>query len=583
MSLGQQTPLDDNNIFFNTDGSQRAPGANQVALEIYHRRTPQTLPSFSTSVTFTRVFDRWTYLINYDAILFWIKNTGPNPFPNRLQAGGILYYDEIPDTINLSTWPMPTTTQAQRNQRFWKEYIDEMLGVEQTGRTTITINNAFEPSTGTTRNFSILLPKYSIITARTGFGADMGYSNGSGTTGFYQYIYPRPDYNVNPPPLSQMAYMDYRDNPRRPLLHYWFGPMTMIDFLGNMNRNRHWLPGVSYEAPMWQCKMGVQAAIRDTMNNHPNDQITLIAFSRPSGRGPESTGQPPGTGAFQQGFYNVARSPLGRNYNQMIDSIWWPTRFFDPADPQYQQATHVYEAGNNLVPRAVSGTCYAMALMMAYNQFAIGATESTLRTYSQIPSAYGIAGGLGRRGAQKIVVFETDGACLSAAYTQLSDIFQYAGPYNSYFRIRIRNINDGNSNSMNEFPNYVVGGPVPPPTGVDTLPMIQAKEVAQVLCNPDNHPSYPGFSLIRRPALIHCLAFGSLFDPANNSSTAVNYRNNALGLLQYMQYIGNVQANPTTPLETYKRIYGDGPTKIAAMKQAFTRILQDGYSVSLIE
>ncbi|HMP61161.1 MAG TPA: hypothetical protein PKD86_17595, partial [Gemmatales bacterium] len=424
-------------------------------------------------------------------------------------------------------------------------------------------------------------PQYTNVTARTGFGADATYNNNS--QGHRQYIYPRPDYNMVMPPLSQMAYMDYRDNPRRPRSSFWFGPMMMMDFIGNMSMNRHWMPGTAYEAPMWQCKMGVQAAIRDTMNNHPNDQITLIAFSRPSGRGPEASGGAPGSGAFQSGYYNVARSPLGRNYNQMIDSIWWPTRFYDQADPQYQQATHVYETANDLVPRAVSGTCYAMGLMMAYNQFAIGSSDSVLRTYSQLPSVYGIAGGLGRRGAQKVVVFETDGACLSAAYTQLSDIFEANGSYNSYFKVRNRNINQGQSNSANEFPNYVVGGPVPPPTGVDTLPMIQAKEVAQVLCNPDTDPSYPGFSLIRKPALIHCMAFGSLFDPANSGSTAVNFRNNALGLLQYMEYIGNVQESPTTPLPAYKRIYGDGPTKIAMMRQAFTRILQDGYSVSLIE
>src|SRR5207248_3452551 len=69
-----------------------------------------------------------TYLINYDAILDWIKNCGTNPFPNQLRAGGIVYYTAIPSTIDTSTYP-----PADPNQRFWKEYIDEVLGVQYNG------------------------------------------------------------------------------------------------------------------------------------------------------------------------------------------------------------------------------------------------------------------------------------------------------------------------------------------------------------------------------------------------------------------------------------------------------------------
>ena len=29
--------------------------------------------------------------------------------------------------------------------------------------------------------------------------------------------------------------MHYADNPPRPRTHFWFGPLTMIDFLGNYN------------------------------------------------------------------------------------------------------------------------------------------------------------------------------------------------------------------------------------------------------------------------------------------------------------------------------------------------------------
>ena len=43
-----------------------------------------------------------TYLINYSAILDWIKNTGPAIFPPQLRAGNILYYDSIPADVPAS-------------------------------------------------------------------------------------------------------------------------------------------------------------------------------------------------------------------------------------------------------------------------------------------------------------------------------------------------------------------------------------------------------------------------------------------------------------------------------------------------
>ena len=64
-------------------------------------------------------------------------------------------------------------------------------------------------------------------------------------------------------------------------------------------------------------------------------------------------------------------------------------------------------------PRADGDTCFAMALMLCYNQFAVTPpTDGTLRTYvtsSPITFPTGMAGGMGRKGAQKVIIFETDG------------------------------------------------------------------------------------------------------------------------------------------------------------------------------
>ena len=63
------------------------------------------------------------YQINYTNILNFIINSRPM-FPSQLQSGRIVYYTQIPTSISTSTWP-PTDL----NQRFWKDYIDYVLGV----------------------------------------------------------------------------------------------------------------------------------------------------------------------------------------------------------------------------------------------------------------------------------------------------------------------------------------------------------------------------------------------------------------------------------------------------------------------
>ncbi len=77
------------------------------------------------------------YSIDYAAILSFIKSVGPSVFPSQLQSGRIVYYSSIPSTIDTSIWP-----PADLNQRFWKDYIDYVLGVMQVSSSSyIIINN----------------------------------------------------------------------------------------------------------------------------------------------------------------------------------------------------------------------------------------------------------------------------------------------------------------------------------------------------------------------------------------------------------------------------------------------------------
>ncbi len=224
--------------------------------------------------------------------------------------------------------------------------------------------------------------------------------------------------------------MNYGDNPARPGLHFWFGPMTMIDFLGNYNLwynvspncSRYcWWPGTCHEAPMYACKLGLQAALTDMYNNNPNDQVSLIYFSTPASGANDTSGN----------RFNRVRVGLGQNYSNMQDSLWYP-----PATVGNSSATVTpYDSNNIEVPRAQGGTCYAYALMLAYNQFS---GNTTLQTYNPAQPA-GDAGGNGRKGAQKIIIFETDGAPNTTAAAN----FTNAGPYQSYYNIRYNSANPG--------------------------------------------------------------------------------------------------------------------------------------------
>ena len=263
------------------------------------------------------------YTIDYGAILTFIRTIGPQVFPPTLQSGRIVYYTQIPSTINTSTWP-PTDL----NQRFWKAYIDYVLGVMQTSSSTyVVINSAAQ--------------------GNTGYGPDFQW-------GTFQIT-----------PLSKltqtktapyMPYMNYNDNPIRPLLSFWFGPMTMIDFLGNYNlwysgygnncSQFCWWPGTCHEAPLYLCKLGVQAALGDIQNNHPNDFVSLIMFSTPL----------TGTNDTSGSRFNRVRVPLGQNYSALTASLWYP-----PATISSSSTVTPYDANNLEVPRAMGGTCYAMA------------------------------------------------------------------------------------------------------------------------------------------------------------------------------------------------------------------------------
>ena len=192
-------------------------------------------------MTSLRLSDHFSALApNYDAILKWIKN-GPQTLPPSLRAGRVLYYDSIPDTIPMNWQTGLIGSTATVNDRFWKEYIDFVIGVWRDPTATIQ-----HPGSST-----------------CSYGPDFAAGDGTGVsiTG--------PDSSTK---YNNIAFVAATDNPLRPRHRRWFGPMTMIQYILDTGIT----PGTTHDVSMVVAKLGINGAITDIQNNHPNDMVSMI-------------------------------------------------------------------------------------------------------------------------------------------------------------------------------------------------------------------------------------------------------------------------------------------------------------------
>src|SRR5262249_18801434 len=132
-------------------------------------------------------------------------------------------------------------------------------------------------------------------------------------------------------------------------------------------------------------------------NNHPSDFVGMAFFSTPSGYS--------SNGNYQAGHHNRSIVPLGRSYQQLKDSLWFPPSTVTAG----VTSIGPFDTDFDNTPRANGGTSPDMAFMMAYNL--LSSSINNLRLYSTPTSTYrGVSGGLGRKGANRLIIFETDGA-----------------------------------------------------------------------------------------------------------------------------------------------------------------------------
>jgi Flp pilus assembly protein TadG len=483
------------------------------------------------------------YTINYNEILRWITQT-PNPFPKQMRAGRIKYYGSIPSAIT-GAWPNYGST----DERFWKEFIDYCLGFYQNGTNS-----------------------YQNVSAMSGYGSDD--TSWAGV-------------KVKAPPSSGVnaKSMPYDDSPPRGLLRYWFSPINMVDYLHNDNFDTvyqyynptRWFPqtpGDGYEAPLYPGKQAFLGAITTMQTNHPNDWFTTVFYGWPREHA---------TGNHYSSFasWNCVNCPLGTNYSYAQKAMFFPfsTINADGSDNFTEVTPYDSDPATGTVPsacfldiaRGSGATTFDMALMLCYNQFVATPQDDTaLRKYvTQTPIQFptGLAGGMGRKGAQKVIIFETDGVANTMAgmngnanapaASGMTSAAAYQPP--RYYAIRY----DMNNPAGSEYPtiNDVGNGAGPVQNNIKAY-ITQLKG---------------DFGTQRNPFRLYTLGFGPVFDP-----TSPDY-NIATTVLQNMQYWAGTQGSPNTPLDPSQLITGTDATMQSNMTKTYTNILQNGIQIALVK
>jgi hypothetical protein len=161
---------------------------------------------------------------------------------------------------------------------------------------------------------------------------------------------------------------------------------------------------------------------------------------------------------------------------------------------------------------------------------------------------------MGRKGAQKMIIFMTDGApnTMSTATLRTSTTPKY-------YPIRY----DPSNPTVSEYPATSGAPDNDPPVLTELYGVIDQLRA--------DHSSG------RRPFRLHTIGFGPVFDASNPEQAT------CLNTLQNMQYRGNAQANPATPLDAFKVVTGTDAQVINKLQSAITTIMQGSIQIVLLE
>ena len=442
-----------------------------------------------------------SFSVNYPAVLKWIK-AGPQTLPANLRAGRVLFYSSIPDDVNTATG----SAQQVLDKVFWKRYIDYALGIgSYTGAGYLYgVGDSWASSPENVQT-----------------GDPTAWNGPAGTW----------------TPANQLPYMRYTDSPNRPRLHFWFGPLSMMDFIANATSG-NWNPGTCHEAQCWQLKAGMNSALDDIRNNRPNDSAGLVDFAY--------------SGAS---IYKNPRVAMGQSFTPLKNALFYPKSLLSAINAgDVTSELRPYDSswnpvGGDVIPNANGSTDPNTGLAIAFN---------LLSPSSQLPVAdYGTV--KGRRGASKLIIFETDGVPNSystATPTKLG--------YDTYYA---------------SLPNGGSPGNGVEPSMSNAIAVVQ--QITKSMASSNTSGVDSGLSLGNAPAKVYPIGFGDIFDPV--AAPSATFRPTALQFLANVAGNGNTGTLGASTIPSGQIIIGNYQNRIDTMRTCLEQIFQSGVAVTLIE
>ena len=297
------------------------------------------------------------------------------------------------------------------------------------------------------------------------------------------------------------------------------------------------LPGTCHDISMVPAKLGVAGALQDIQNNHPNDLVSVMYYSRP-----DYNGEPTDAGEFAKPMVS-----LSRNYTQMINRSLHGIR--PTAAPRMCVLGTTTERKR---PRRMATIAATRPPVMASYVGLQTSSAGRRRCKGRMDGARYGQGAV----AQKLVILETDGMANAATTAATTN----AGAYKSFYNVG---------------PSYTYSSSNGDPTA-------DAVSVATRICALDSDTSgIPGFSTTSKPVLIHCIAFGAIFEPTASGSDSAN----ATNLLQQVSTIGSTTfpSSSSDPTNGYKWCIGTLSQRQTKLQTAFTNIMDNTVSIVLVK
>ncbi len=511
-------------FFLRGDGATFDPQIDNINRILFRTTAGHTLNVVTTNPSAGVSDTPGYYRLNYRAIIAWIKR-GPQTLPANVRSGRLLYYSTFPDDVTESA------SGDASDKKFLRAYIHFVMGVDQYDATE-------GPLQSWTYNSPAMLAG---VETRNPYGT-MSVTNAATFT---------PTGSATP---NREPYMAYTDNINRPRGHFWFGPLSMLMFMNRAGEDRPWWSGTTHQSQCWQLKASINSVLDDVRKNHPNDFCGLAFFAN-------------------RGNFNVPLVPMGQDWFSLKNSLFFRkdtvAALKANANSTLEHRPYTATMGNDTsqIPSASGSTDPNSGLAVGFNLLS---SSTALATADY--------GDRARKGAAKIVIFETDGIPnTTGSWTPTG-----TGPDTRYQ-------NSGTAESWGGDASLNANGKA----GVAIVNRLTAQTTAA---------PYAGYSTPNTPARVYSIAFGYLFngyDGTNYSSLNATAQG-ALRFVLRVQQVGNTSGpgdppSAMIPFEQvitgpYQRQDPSQPESVAnpggrieKMRLCLERIMQSGIQVTLIQ